>query len=270
MLLGIFDSGVGGLTVLKNIRERLPDYDILTLGDNARAPYGDRSDDVIYEFTRQGVEFLFSRGCGIVILACTTASAIALRRLQQEWLPQNYPDRKILGIIIPVIEKIMQINGSGAIGVIGTRATVASNAFGREIQKHFSVDVPLFQIACPLLVPLIEEGWQDTAPAKVILRKYLRPLKLKRVSYLILGCTHYPLIKKTIQEVMGTQTKILEPGPLVAASLADYLTRHPTIEKNLSKNGSLTCMTTDTPSRIGPSIQRLWGSALKLKKVTLE
>ncbi|MEK7122381.1 MAG: glutamate racemase [Patescibacteria group bacterium] len=258
MTIGVFDSGFGGLTVLKKIRETLPDYDILYLGDNARAPYGDRSDEAIYEFTRQGVEFLFSRDCFLVILACTTASAIALRRLQQELLEAKYPDRRILGIIIPVVEKIVELERSGSIGVIGTRATVASNAYGKEIQKRFSIDIPLIQQACPLLVPLIEEGWQNTTPARMILRTYLREFKKKRVSYLILGCTHYPLIKKSIQQMMGPRTRVLEPGGIVAKSLQTYLTRHVEIDTTLSKGGALTCLTTDSVERIKPYIERLW------------
>lgn len=270
MTIGIFDSGLGGLTVLKEIRKRLPDYDILYLGDNARAPYGDRSGDAVTEFTRQGVEALFKRGCGLVILACVTASTLALRRLQQEWLPSHYLDRRILGIVVPLVEKMVELNGRGPVAVIGTRATIQSNVFEKEIEKRLSVRIPLIQQACPLLVPLIEEGWHTKAPSRMILRTYLRPLKLKQITSLILGCTHYPILSKDIAGMMGPRTRIIEPGGIVAESLSKYLERHPEIAATLSQSGSLQCLTTDTTDRTQSIATRFWGSVIPFKKISLE
>lgn len=270
MTIGVFDSGLGGLTVLKKIRERLPAYDFVYLGDNARTPYGDRSGDAVTEFTRQSVEALLARGCGLVILACVTASTLALRRLQQEWLPSHFPDRRVLGIVVPMVEKMVELNGSGPVAVIGTRATVQSKVFEKEIEKRLSVRIPLIQQACPLLVPLIEEGWHTKPPGRMILRTYLRPLKLKKITSLILGCTHYPILAKDIAGMMGPRTRIIEPGGIVAESLEKYLNKHQEIASTLSRGGSLQCLTTDTTDRTQSLAARFWGSGIPFEKVSLE
>ncbi|MDO8571429.1 MAG: glutamate racemase, partial [bacterium] len=239
MKIGVFDSGFGGLTTLKQIVKALPQYDYIYLGDNARAPYGDRSERVITEFTRQGVEYLFKKDCALVILACNTASARALRHLQQEWLTQCYPDRRILGIVIPIAEEIALVKGVQKIGVIGTRATISSNVYAKELEKLGRKDLIILQESCPLLVPLIEEGWEKTIPATMIVKTYLRPLKIKQIHTLVLGCTHYPIIIKKIQRIMGKNVRVLEPGSIVAKSLKDYLKRHPDIEILLEKKGTI-------------------------------
>ncbi len=284
MNIGIFDSGFGGLTVLKAISKFLPEYSYIYLGDNARSPYGDRSADRIYEFTRQGVEFLFKKDCKLIILACNTASALALRKLQQEWLPKNYPDRRVLGIIIPVVEALapIQTKKLKRVGIIGTRATILSGVYKKEIEKRGVAIHELIQQSCPLLVPLIEEGWHKTPPAAMIIKKYIRPLKLKQVNILILGCTHYPLIKEKIQSVMGKNVRLIEPGSVVARSLKSYLARHNEIESTLTKIGSgtnslqklsqtpCTFFTTDASERVAPLASRFWGSHISFDLAKVE
>ncbi|MBI4252684.1 glutamate racemase [Candidatus Uhrbacteria bacterium] len=270
MTIGVFDSGIGGLTVLKHLVRVLPEYDMLYLGDNARAPYGDRSADRIYEFTQQAVAHLFEEGCALVILACNTASSEALRRLQQEFLPSHFPDRRILGILIPAAELIEKKYAQKNIGIIGTRATVQSNAYLREIEKRGMAQKKVTQIPCPLLVPLIEEGWQDTPPGRQILKKYLYPLKQKQVDVLVLGCTHYALIKDRVARIMGKKVAVIDTGSAAAASLKKYLSCHPEIEKTLSKNSAVRLLSTDTSERICSLVQRYWGSALPIEQITLE
>ena len=237
MKIGVFDSGLGGLIILKEIIKELPQFDYIYLGDNARTPYGNRSQEVIYQFTEQAVDFLFKQDCLLVIIACNTASAEALRKIQQEWLPKNYPDRRVLGVIRPVVEKVATV-AQKKVGVIGTKGTIASQAYIKEIKK-IKPRLEVLQQACPLLVPLVEEGWQKTDLAKKVLRTYLRPLKLAKVDTLILGCTHYPILLKEIKGIMGRRTKVLNSGEIVAKSLADYLVRHPEIETKLDKNSNV-------------------------------
>lgn len=270
MKIGVFDSGFGGLTILKDIVKTLPEYDYLYLGDNARTPYGDRSSEIIYEFTRQGVEHLFKNDCIIVILACNTASAHALRRLQQEWLPSHYPNRRILGIIIPIVEKIASIPGDRAVGLIGTRATVQSHIYEKELQKRTNNQHPIIARACPLLVPLIEEGWHTTIPAKMILKKYLSPLKNKNIRNLILGCTHYPLLFKSIKKIMGKNINVINPGPIISRSLSDYLQRHPEIESKVHKNGAIIFHTTDMSEKFSSLARKLWGEDIKATSVVID
>ena len=262
MHIGVFDSGLGGLAILKAIKKRLPQYSYIYLGDNARAPYGGRSQDVIYEFTRQGVEFLFRKDCNLVILACNTATASALRRLQQEWLPSYYPNNRILGIIIPVVETLGTLSQQDPVGIIGTRATVASQAYLYECKKRCAKPIQLVQQTCPLLVPLIEEGWHTTIPARMILKRYLRPLKLKKIRTLILGCTHYTFLQKMISSIMGAQVRILDSGAIVAQSLKHYLERHGEIEATLSKDASIAFYTTDPSPRAKELAARFWGSSI--------
>lgn len=270
MAIGVFDSGLGGLSVLKAFVKIVPEYDYVYLGDNARAPYGGRSSDRIYEFTKQGVQFLFDRGCALVILGCNSASADALRRLQQEWLPVHYPDRRILGIIIPTAEAIAKNYSDKKIGIIGTRATVSSDAYIREIAKCIGGVPRIEQVACPLLVPLIEEGWEKTVPAKMIIKKYLRALKGKQIALLVLGCTHYAFIKDTITRVMGKKVVIIDPGVCSARALKTYLEKHPEIESRLEKNKKLQIYSTDTSERIRNLAQRFWGKPLALESIDLD
>jgi glutamate racemase len=247
-MIGVFDSGLGGLTVLKAFLKRLPLYDYLYVGDNARAPYGDKSLDVIYEYTRQAVDFLFGRGCVLIILACNTASAKALRKIQQEWLTLNYPDRRVLGVVIPLAEVGIHETRFGRIGVIGTRATIETRVYQQELDKLRS-DLKVYGLACPLLVPLVEEGWAGKPETNRILKKYLRHLKDRRVDTLILGCTHYPFLQKDIERIMGKKCKVLDGPEIVADKLEDYLHRHPEIETRITRNAKVAYFTTDDPER---------------------
>ncbi len=240
MKIGVFDSGVGGLTILRSFVESLPQYDYIYLGDVARAPYGNRSPEAVFQFTLQAVEYLFKNDCALVILACNTASALALRRLQQEWLPKNYPDRRILGVVIPIVEAVIKKDTRlTSIGLIATRATIESSVYKTELDKRSAEKINLLSQPCPLLVPMIEEGWHETIPAKMILKKYLRPLKTKKIKTLILGCTHYPLLMKDVRQIMGKSVTVINSGPIVAKSLIDYLSRHTEIDNRLSKKSQL-------------------------------
>lgn len=270
MNIGVFDSGVGGISVLKQLKKSVAQYDYLYLGDNGRAPYGDRSPERIYEFTKQGVEWLFTKDCALVILACNSASAEALRRLQQEWLPAAYPDRRILGILIPAVESIIKKHANKKIGIIGTRATIQSQAYIREFAKRTSLTPSLHQQACPLLVPLIEEGWQKTVPAKMILKKYLAPFKQKQVQILVLGCTHYSFIKEMIKKIMGKNVQCIDPSIAVAASLKTYLEKHPECEKKLSKEKTVRIYSTDSSQRIKNLTDTFWGEPIDVEKVSIE
>ncbi len=233
-MLGIFDSGLGGLTITKEILSQLPKYQIIYFGDTARTPYGSRSPEVIYSFTQEAVDFLFKKGAELIIIACATASSSALRRIQQEYLPKNYPQKRVLGVIRPLAEEAVKITKNKKIGVVGTRATINSGAFIREIKKLLP-SAEVYQNSCPLLVPLIEEGWLKKPETKMLVRKCLAPLKMKQIDTLILGCTHYPLLYKYFSRKSGRNCQVIPTGKVVACSLANYLERHPEIEKKIKK-----------------------------------
>ncbi|MFC1822473.1 glutamate racemase [Thermodesulfobacteriota bacterium] len=248
MMIGVFDSGYGGLTILKAFLDHLPQYEYLYLGDSARAPYGNKSLKIIYEYTRQAVDFLFQGGAELIILACNTASAKALRRIQQEWLPVHYPERRVLGVAIPLSESAVVTARRGRVGVIGTRATIESRVFEQEVHK-LNPQIKVFSQPCPLLVPLVEEGWVGKPETNMILKKYVRPLKSKAIESLILGCTHYPFLKKDIERIMGKNCHVLDAPEIVAEKLVDYLNRHPEIEERLTRNGKRVFFTTDDAGR---------------------
>jgi glutamate racemase len=247
-MIGIFDSGFGGLTVFKEIKKALPQYDYLYLGDGLRSPYGGRTQEAVYSYTREAVDYLFKQGCPLVIIACNTSSSEALGKLQKEWLPECYPDRRILGVIRPVVEVASMASRHGRIGVLGTRATVSSGAYVTEIKKLNS-QIKVFQNAAPLLVPLIEEGWFNRPETKMIIKKYLRPLKDQQIDTLILGCTHYPLLMKEFVRLAGKSIKVLDVAAIVAEKLVDYLKRHPEIDQQLTKNHQVKYLTTDDQKR---------------------
>lgn len=267
-MIGIFDSGYGGLTIFKEILKKLPDYDYTYLGDNFRAPYGNRSQEVIYKFTHQAVEYLFKQGCELIILACNTASAEALRNLQQNYLLEKYPDRRILGVIRPMSEAVIRITKNKRIGVVGTRATIESETFTKELKKQ-NPQIEVSQKACPLLVPLIEEEWLKRPETKMILKKYLRPLKGYHIDTLILGCTHYSLLLDDFRRIMGKNIQVPNPGEIVAESLVDYLKRHPELEKSLSKNKKISYLTTDSPERFKEEALIFLGRDINVKKVDI-
>jgi len=246
-MIGVFDSGFGGLVVLREFLRLLPDYDYLYLGDNARIPYGTRSDRVVIRFTEQAVDYLFRRGCRLIVLACHTASARALRRLQQVYLPAHYPDYRLLGVLIPTVEEAVARSRARRIGVIATEGTVTSQSFELELQK-LDPGVEVRQQACPLLVPLIEAGEQDWEGTEMILRRYLAPLQ-GRVDTLILGCTHYSILKDKIGSLMGDGLEFICSGQIPAAKLVDYLKPHPEIEGLISRGASRRYLTTDLTPR---------------------
>lgn len=244
--IGVFDSGYGGLTILSEIRKLLPSYDYLYLGDNARAPYGTRSFELVYDFTLQAVKYLFSRGCKLVILACNTASAKALRSIQQNDLPLIDPTRRVLGVIRPTVEKIGEISRSRHIGVLGTPGTINSRSYEMEVAKLYP-DIKVVGQACPMWVPLVENREVDSLGTDYFVEKYIKMLidNDREIDTMILACTHYPLLLPKIRKYTPENIKILSQGHLVAESLSDYLLRHPEIEQCCSKNGHCEYLTTE-------------------------
>lgn len=269
-MIALFDSGYGGLTVLKPIMQKLPQYDYLYLGDSARTPYGNHSAENIKKFCEEAVEYLFKRGVKLIIFACNTASSTALRHVQEKYLNgSKEQDRKILGVLIPVAQRAVQLSKNNKIGVIATRATINSGAYEKELQKVEN-RVKVFSQACPLLVPLIEEDWHKKPEAISILKKYLRPLKSTNIDTLILGCTHYPLMIKDIKRLMGKKISVLPSGEATAESLKDYLDSHPEIEGKLARGGHCTFLTTDDPVRFKDFTEKHFGMKVKMpEKVSL-
>ncbi|MBU0722385.1 glutamate racemase [Patescibacteria group bacterium] len=267
--IGVFDSGFGGLTMFKEFLKVLPDYDYIYLGDNARAPYGNKSDEVIYNYTKQAIDFLFKQDCELIIIACHTASAKALRKIQQEYLLKNYSDKKVLGVVVPIVEEAIKLSRYHKLGIIGTKATINSDAYKKELEKLRS-DLKIFQQACPLLVPLVEEGWVKKPETKMILKKYLLPLKVKQIDTLILGCTHYLFLIKDIIRIMGKNVKIINPAIAVAEKLAIYLDKHKDLEKKLSKNKKIIFYTTDDVIKFKELGQRFLGKSIEnINKIIL-
>lgn len=244
--IGVFDSGYGGLTILKGIMHQLPQYDYLYLGDNARAPYGSRSFDIVFDFTRQAVEELFRRGCHLVILACNTASAKALRSIQQTVLPDKYPGRRVLGVIRPTVEAVGEISETGHVGLLATPGTVRSHSYRMEIEK-LHPDMHLTETACPMWVPLVENGEATGDGADYFVRKYIDSTMQTdpKIDTLLLGCTHYPILLPKIRKYAPEGVRIVPQGEIVGKSLADYLRRHPEIEEKCSKTGTTEFLTTE-------------------------
>ncbi|MDP3900966.1 MAG: glutamate racemase [bacterium] len=246
--IGVFDSGFGGLDILRGITEALPGYNYLYLGDTARTPYGTRSKELVYDFTRQAMDFLFEHNCQLVIIACNTASSGALRKIQQEYLPARYPDRNALGVLIPAAEEAVARTKNKKIGVMATPGTVLSNAFVREIKK-LDADAQVIQQACPLLVPLVESGEHTSKAAQLILSSYLEPLLKEHVDTIVLGCTHYGILEPQIRSIIGPEISIVSESRAVPPKLKSYLERHPEIEKRIGTSGILSFYSTDlTPS----------------------
>lgn len=266
--IGVFDSGFGGINILKGIVGWMPEYDFIYLGDTARAPYGTRSKDVIYDFSRQATDFLFNNNCEIVVFACNTASSDALRKIQQEHLPEFYPDKKVLGVLIPGAEKAVEMTKNNKIGVIATEGTVKSGAFIREIEK-LAPETRVYQSACPLLVPLIEEGEHNSVITDTILKKYLDPLMGEGIDTLILGCTHYGILEPKIREIIGDEVNIVSGERVVPQKLIDYLKRHDEIDSKLSRNGEVEFYTTDLTEKFENLGSEFFGSKIKANKISL-
>ena len=268
--IGIFDSGYGGLTILHGIRQLLPQYDFLYLGDNARAPYGPRSFDVVYEFTRQAVVRLFEMGCHLVILGCNTASAKALRTIQQNDLPKLDSSRRVLGIIRPTAEVIGQLTTSRHVGVLATEGTIKSESYTLEIQKLYP-DIVVSGVACPLWVPLVEYNEADSPGADYFVKKRIDQLMLldPNIDAIILGCTHYPLLMPKIVKYVNPGIRIVPQGEYVAESLKDYFLRHPEMEEKCTKNGMVHYLTTENPDKFKESAQIFLHEDVEVKNIIL-
>ncbi len=268
--IGVFDSGFGGLTVLKEIINELPSYDFLYLGDNARAPYGSRSFETVYEYTLECVKHLFDKGCHLVVLACNTASAKALRTIQQKDLPRIAPDKRVLGVIRPTTEIIGKHSKTGHVGVLGTQGTVSSGSYLVEIEKFFP-QLKVYQEACPMWVPLIENNEFDNEGADFFIKKHVTHLMQQQaaIDAIILGCTHYPLIADKIKNYLPAGVELLSQGKIVAAGLKDYLLRHPEIEVHCSKNKTLSFYTTDLPETFDKAASLFFGKEVKSNHLSL-
>jgi glutamate racemase len=252
--IGVFDSGYGGSTILEKIREKMPEYDYIYLGDNARTPYGTRSFEVVYEFTLQAVEKLFHLGCPLVILACNTASAKALRTIQQINLPVIDPNRRVLGVIRPTAECIGQLTQTRHVGILATTGTIKSDSYKLEVNKLYP-DVTVVGEACPMWVPLVENNEFDSKGADYFVQKHINQLLEKDpdIDTLILGCTHYPLLIKKIREFTPSHIQIVPQGEYVANSLQDYFMRHPEMDERCTKNGTCRFLTTESTAKFEES-----------------
>ncbi len=268
--IGIFDSGYGGLTVFKAIAEQLPQYDYVYLGDNGRAPYGNRSFETVHQYTLECVKWFFGMGCPLVILACNTASAKALRTIQQQDLPHIAPDKRVLGVIRPTAEVIGDYTHSRHVGVLGTSGTVNSDSYKIEI-NHFAPDVHVHQLACPMWVPLIENGEYNSDGADYFVKKYLDQLltSAPHIDTILLACTHYPLLIDKIKKHLPEGIKLVSQGAIVASSLADYLQRHTEIDNLLTKGGTTRYFTTDDTTDFDNHGSVFSGSVVKSVHVTL-
>jgi len=267
--IGVFDSGFGGLTILKAIVEELPEYDYLYLGDNARAPYGNRSYETVYQYTLQAVEWFFSQGCSLIILACNTASAKSLRSIQQLNIPLHN-NKRVLGVIRPTAEIVGEFSATGNIGVMGTVGTINSDSYKIEINKFFPA-AKVFQQACPMLVPIIENGEHETSGADFFVKEYTAALMAQSnsIDTVLLGCTHYPLLANKIKQYLPENVMVVDQGKIVAASLADYLKRHNEIEIHCSKNASRIFYTTDNTETFNLLGPLFYGAPITSKKITL-
>lgn len=268
--IGIFDSGYGGLTILHGIRQLLPQYDYLYLGDNARTPYGTRSFDVVYEFTRQAVVKLFERGCHLVILGCNTASAKALRSIQQNDLPQLDANRRVLGVIRPTAEVVGSLTSSRHVGIFATEGTIKSESYNLEIKKLFP-DIQVTGVACPFWVPLVEYNEADSPGADYFVKKRIDQLMRadSQIDTVILGCTHYPLLLPKIHKYIPRGIRIISQGEYVANALQDYFLRHADMEQRCTKGGSVHYLTTENTEKFREQAQLFLHEPVEVEKVTL-
>lgn len=269
--IGVFDSGYGGLTILDKIREVLPEYDYIYLGDNARAPYGTRSFEVVYEFTRQAVSKLFDMGCHLVILACNTASAKALRSIQMNDLPNIDPARRVLGVIRPTVECIGNITQNQHIGILATAGTVKSKSYPLEIHKLFP-DIRVSGVACPMWVSLVENNESQNEGTDYFIRKYIDQLLTKdpQIDTVILGCTHFPILLPKIRQYIPEHISVISQGEYVAQSLKDYLRRHPEMDAKCTKNGNCSFYTTEAEEKFTESASTFLQQQIRVKHITLE
>ncbi len=267
--IGIFDSGYGGLTILQSIKEKLPDYDYLYLGDNARAPYGDRSFEVVYQYTLDAVKFLFNQGCSLVIVACNTSSAKALRSIQQKDLEKIAPNKRVLGVIRPCVEELAENKKINSVGIIGTLGTISSNSYGLEIEKY-APKIKYVQHACPLWVPLIENEKQESAYGKEIIKNDLSILlqKSPNIDTLVLACTHYPILEPILKDFLPKNIDVLSQGPIVAKKLVEYLKNHPEIDEVCSKNSTTLFMTSEKERIFNQVAGKIMNSSIGAKSIS--
>ena len=269
--IGVFDSGYGGLTVFKSIASLLPQYDYIYLGDNGRAPYGNRSFETVHQYTLECVEWFFKMGCPLVILACNTASAKALRTIQQQDLPHIAPEKRVLGVIRPSAEVIGKYTHTGSVGILGTRGTVNSGSYEIEINKFFP-DIKVHQKACPMWVPLVEYGEYRSEGADYFVKKYLDELMsgAPDIDTILLACTHYPLLADKICKYLPASVKTVSQGPIVADSLSQYLSRHNEIETRISKTGKMNFYTTDDTADFDNHASVFFGEKVRSEFVHLQ
>ena len=268
--IGVFDSGYGGLTVLKEITAKLPQYDYIYLGDNARSPYGTRSFETVYEYTLQCVKWFFSQGCPLVILACNTASAKALRSIQQNDLPKIDASKRVLGVIRPTTEVIGKFSKTGNVAILATNGTVISNSYPIEIEKFYP-DVKVFQEACPMWVPLVENNEYNGPGADYFIQKNINNLLQQSadIDTILLACTHYPLLMDKIKKAVPANVTVLSQGEIVADSLEEYLQKHAEMEQKCSKNGQISFFTTDSPEDFDNHAAIFYGKMVKSKHLSL-
>lgn len=264
MKLGIYDSGLGGLLIAKSIREHLPDIDIIYFGDTLHLPYGNRSKETIYEYSKRGVDFLFAQDCNLIITACNTISASALRTLQQEYLPTSrYSDRRILGVVVPTLE-CARDDGYKRLGLIATNYTVHSNVYEEELQK-LEPDIKIFQAQTPLLVPLIEHEGMPWVPS--VLEHYLRPLLNNDIECLILGCTHYPFLKDEIRRIIGADIALITQDEIIPQKLKEYLDRHPEIAEKITHQGREEFLVSDITDSYKKTAYKIYGDVIDIEQV---
>ena len=259
--IGVFDSGLGGLFIANAIRARLPDYDYVYLGDTLHLPYGRRSDQVIYDLSEKAMRYLFAQGCDLIVMACNTASAAALRKLQQGFLAREFPDNRILGVVVPTLEVAIE-HGAHRIGLLATQRTVHSNIYEIELKK-INPFVKLVSVAAPLLVPMIEDGGEKYLD--IVLEDYLKPIRDEKVQSLILGCTHYVALKDRIKILTDNEVDLMSQDDIIPEKLADYLKRHPEMEGRLSKGGTFEIHATDTNENFRRNVYELMGKVSELK-----
>ena len=264
MKIGVFDSGLGGLFTLSALTKKLPEYDYVYLGDTKRLPYGSRSHETIYQFLKEGIDFLFSKDCAIIIVACNTASAEALREIQQKYLPVAHPGKKVLGMIVPMTESCAEFS---RVGLVATSATVSSGAYANEFKKR-AQKAKLFALATPLLVPLIESGDKKFTPW--ILKDYLKYFKDKKIDALLLGCTHYGIVKNEFKKNLPKNVKIITQNDVVPKKTKEYFARHPEIESKLSKNKTREFYVTDVTETMKKMAAKWFGSKITVQKVDIE
>lgn len=268
--IGVFDSGYGGLTILDGIRRHMPNYDYVYLGDNARAPYGTRSFDVVYEFTHQAVRRLFELGCPLIIIGCNTASAKALRTIQQRHLPVEAPDRRVLGVIRPTVEMVGKLTKNQHVGVFATEGTIKSESYQLEMQKLYP-DVIVTGQACPLWVPIVENGEYDKPGADYFVREYINQLldKDPEIDTIVLGCTHFPLLYDKIRQYTPNHISLISQGQYIAESLEDYLRRHPEMECRITQNATCRFFTTEATQKFSENASAFLKENIEAERIVL-